>query len=289
MPPLLRALRPHQWAKNLLILLPALAAHRVPGAGLLGALVAAVASFSLLASAVYLVNDVVDVESDRAHPSKRHRPIAAGQLGVPAALTASGTLAVLSLALALTLPPAFLQVWIAYLVVTSAYSAGLKRRVVLDVVVLSGLYTARVLAGAGAAGVPLSPWFLAFSIFLFVSLALLKRTVESVGADHRDTGGFEGRGWRVEDQPVLVAMGTACAVGAALVYCLYITGDDVLRLYRRPEALWFGLPVLLYWLTRAWLLAVRGQVEDDPVVFALKDPASYASLALFGLAVWWAT
>ena len=319
---LLRALRPHQWAKNVLVLLPALAAHRSVDASLVASLALAFASFSLLASAVYLVNDVADAAHDRAHPHKRHRPVASGALGVGAALGVAAVLAGASLAVALGLPRTFLWAWLVYLAMTSAYSAALKRLVVLDVVLLSGFYTVRVVAGAAAVDVPLSRWFLAFGVFVFTSLALLKRAVECLElgpapalgpaaegpapvastpvASTRERGPsgvarsrpaptLGGRGWRAGDLPVLLAMGAASAMAAALVYCLYITGDEVLRLYARPDLLWMGLPVLLYWLTRAWLLALRGEIRGDPVLFALKDRASWASVALFAVTVWLAT
>lgn len=282
---LLRALRPHQWAKNLLVLVPVLAAHQRPGLQVAIAFV----SFSLLASSVYLTNDVADIEHDRLHPRKKDRPVASGQLSRGTALFTALLLLVASLLLALLLPRTFVLVWLTYFVATSAYSMGLKRRVMLDVIILAGLYTARVVAGAAAVGVPLSSWFLAFSVFVFTSLALLKRAVEALEARDRERDAIRGRGWRVEDLPVLGAMGAACAVAAALVYCLYITGSDVRKLYARPELLWIGLPVLLYWLGRVWLMALRGEVHDDPVVFALKDPTSWAVLAVMVFSVWMAT
>lgn len=314
--PLLRSLRPHQWSKNLLLLLPAAAAHRALDGSLGVALLQAVASFSLLASALYLVNDVADADHDRAHPTKRTRPVASGELVPGMALGAAAVLVAGSAALALPLPRPFLWAWGAYLVMSASYSAGLKRLVVLDVILLAALYTVRVVAGAAAVDVPLSRWFLAFSVFVFTSLALLKRAVEAggtaeagggdtvAGGGHAATGGevdavagggtapahsLRGRGWRTGDLPVLAATGIACAVAAALVYCLYITGEDVLRLYSRPDLLWLGLPVLLYWLVRAWLLALRGEVHDDPVVFALKDPAGWASGLVLAVTVWLAT
>ncbi len=282
---LLRALRPHQWAKNLLVFVPALAAHRPPGPALLFAFV----SFSFLASAVYLTNDVADLDHDRLHPRKRTRPIASGALAPTVALWVALLLLAVSLLMAVRLPRAFLWVWLAYLVVTSLYSAGLKRRVVLDVLILAGLYTARVVAGSAAAHVPLSRWFLAFSVFVFTSLALLKRAVEAREARAGDRDALGGRGWRVEDLPVLAATGVGCSVAAALVYCLYITGEDVLEFYSRPDVLWVGLPVLLYWLVRAWVMALRGEVHDDPLVFALRDPTSYLVLAIMAVSVWIAT
>lgn len=270
-----RALRVHQWAKNLLIAIPALAAHRTPTPELAGALALAFLSFSLLASAVYLVNDIQDVEHDRTHPTKRERPLAAGAITVMQATAAAGALAVTAFALALALPPRFRAVWAAYLALSSAYSFGLKRVVVLDVMVLGALYTSRVIAGATAVVVPLSRWFLAFTVFFFSSLAILKRMVESLGVADREGERLAGRGWTVRDLPVLLGFGPACSVASALVYCLYITSDEVSRLYDRADLLWLGLPVLLYWLGRVWLLAHRGEVHEDPVLFALRDRASW--------------
>lgn len=284
----LRLVRIHQWAKNGLLLLPALAAHLSPTGAVLGHLGAAVASFSLLASALYVLNDLVDRDHDRRHPTKRHRPLAAGTVGTGAAVAVMAAFALISLGLAVTLPVEFLGAWAAYLVLTGAYSFVLKRVVVLDVVVLAALYTVRVVAGAAAVTVPLSRWFLAFSVFLFLSLALVKRWVEVAGVARAPSEGagpaasptVAGRGWSVVDLPLLRALGVSSAVAAALVYCLYITDEPAQELYRRPDLLWAGLPLLLYWLARVWLLAERGDVDDDPVVFALKDRASWVVLVL---------
>ena len=273
--PWVRALRVHQWAKNLLLVLPALAAHRLPTPGTIASLLVAMLSFSLLASAVYLVNDIEDVEHDRQHPTKRLRPVASGQLTVKMAAAAAAVLAGAALILTTSLPPRFRLVWAAYLALSSAYSFGLKRVVVLDVMVLGALYTSRVVAGATALNVPLSRWFLAFAVFFFSSLALLKRMVESQGVAEREEEALAGRGWTVQDIPVLLGFGAACSVASALVYCLYITSDEVRRLYDRPDLLWLGLPVFLYWIGRVWMLANRGEVHEDPVVFALRDGPSY--------------
>lgn len=280
-----RAVRVHQWSKNGLLLLPALAAHLPPGGPTLLALGASVLSFSFLASAVYLLNDIADLEHDREHPTKRRRPIAAGEISVGAALVAMAVLSALSLVIALGLPLTFLGSWLAYLVLTTAYSFALKRLVVVDVVVLAALYTVRVIAGAAAVSVSLSRWFLAFSVFLFMSLALLKRLVETGRAEDRGGDALAGRGWRVGDRPVLLGFGMASSIAAALVYCLYITDDQLPALYARPDLLWIGLPLLLYWLARLWLLAERGEVDEDPVVFALQDAPSYVVAALFALMV----
>jgi 4-hydroxybenzoate polyprenyltransferase len=274
----LRQLRVHQWAKNVLVVLPALAAHVASGR-VGGALVMAFLSFSLLASSVYLVNDIEDVEHDRAHPTKRNRPLASGRVSVGQAAAVAALLAAVAFALTLALPPRFRLVWAAYLALSTAYSFGLKRVVVLDVMVLGALYTSRVIAGATAVDVPLSRWFLAFTVFFFSSLAILKRMVESIGVAERAGGAVAGRGWHAEDTPVLLGFGAACSVASALVYCLYITSDEVQRLYHRPDVLWVGLPVFLYWLGRVWLLAHRGEVHEDPVLFALRDRASYVVAA----------
>jgi 4-hydroxybenzoate polyprenyltransferase len=281
-----RAIRVHQWAKNLLLVLPALAAHLSPSADVIGALLLAFLSFSMLASAVYLVNDLTDLRHDRSHPSKRARPLAAGQITPPAAAVAAAALAGGALVLALRLPVQFLQVWGAYLAITTLYSFGLKRVVVLDVMVLGALYTARVVAGAAAVQVPLSPWFLAFAVFLFSSLAILKRMVEALGVAGREEHRLGGRGWEVGDIPVLLGFGAACSVASALVYCLYITSDEVLRLYARPDVLWLGLPIVLYWLGRIWMLANRGQVHEDPLLFALHDRMSWLAVAAMAVTLW---
>jgi 4-hydroxybenzoate polyprenyltransferase len=270
-----RALRVHQWAKNLLLVLPALAAHRAPTPALFGPLLLAFLSYSLLASTVYLINDIEDVEHDRLHPTKRDRPLASGQISVPAAAAAAAGLAAVALALTMALPPRFRLVWAAYLALSTAYSFGLKKIVVLDVMLLGALYTSRVVAGAAAVDVPLSRWFLPFTVFFFSSLAIVKRMVEAQGAAEREVDDLAGRGWSVQDLPVLLGFGAACSVASALVYCLYITSDEVRELYARPDWLWLGLPILLYWLGRVWLLANRGEVHEDPVLFALRDRPSY--------------
>jgi 4-hydroxybenzoate polyprenyltransferase len=281
--PWLRQLRFHQWAKNLLLLLPALAAHRPLGWEVLVPLGVAVLVFSLLASGLYAANDIVDLEHDRDHATKRNRPLAAGQLSQTSVVVMAVLLVAAAAAGSVLLPVEFRWAAAVYALLAVAYSLGLKRVLMLDVVLLSGLYTVRVVAGAAAVDVPLSRWFLAFSVFVFTSLALLKRAVEAVEASTEDE--LRGRGWRPLDLPVLVALGAGCAVAAALVYCLYITSPDVLNLYGRSDALWLGLPLLLYWLGRAWLLAMRGEVHDDPVVFALRDRASYVVLVAFALVV----
>jgi len=285
LPPLVRALRLHQWAKNALLLLPALAAH-LPWTPALGLrLVHGLAAFSLLASALYLVNDLADLRHDRLHPTKSRRPLASGQLTVPVAIGAAAGLFVAAAALALPLAAEFQMALFAYLAVNVAYTLDLKRRPILDVIVLATLYATRVVAGAALVAVPLSRWFLAFSLFLFLSLALVKRVVELQAVADGATGFVRGRSYVRADVPALVALGAACTAASALVYCLYVTGDEVGRLYGRPDVLWVGLPLFLYWQARIWLITSRGDMHEDPVLFALRDRASYVLAGLFLLTV----
>lgn len=277
----MRALRPHQWVKNGLLLLPILAAHLTWSWGLVVDVGAGLASFSLLASGVYLGNDLADLPADRRHPVKRERPLAAGDFSIPAGLATIVFVLTASGFLAWHLPTAFGAVLGGYLLLNLAYSWDLKKRLVLDIVVLAGLYTIRVVAGAALVSIDLTSWFLAFSIFFFLSLAVLKRVIEV--ADHEHDGEHTtlvGRAYRSDDLPVLQAVGPAAGVMSGLVYCLYITGP-VRELYERPDVLWLGLPLFLYWVVRIWILALRGEVDDDPVVFVLRDTASYAVLAAF--------
>ena len=279
--PLFRTLRPHQWAKNALLLLPALAAHVAWTAALALTLLAGFAGFSLLASALYLFNDIHDLPHDRLHPTKCRRPLASGQLSIRLAAGTAVVLLVVSAVLAACLPPSFRLSLAAYVVLNLAYSLDLKRRPLLDVIVLATLYATRVVAGAALVDVPLSRWFLALSLFLFFSLALVKRVAE-LQAVPEGAGGFvSGRSYLRADVPALVALGAACTAASALVYCLYVTGDEAGRLYRHPDVLWVGLPLLLYWQARIWLITGRGSMHDDPVAFTLRDRASYAVLIAF--------
>jgi 4-hydroxybenzoate polyprenyltransferase len=276
-----RVMRPHQWVKNLLLFVPLITSHRLLELSLLTQVVASFVAFSLCASAVYIVNDLLDMQSDRLHPRKRRRPFAAGQLAIPVGLTAAPVLFVAAFAVAsLALPPAFSGILGVYFVTTTAYSSFLKRQPILDVMVLAGLYAMRVLAGGVAVGIVISPWLLSFALFLFLSLALMKRFSEIKATGSRT---LSGRGYRVEDGSWLQAAGLGSAYIAALVLALYISSSDVTILYRDPRILWGLCPVFLYWVTRLWFHAHRGWIEDDPVVAAVKDPASYAVAAIGGL------
>jgi 4-hydroxybenzoate polyprenyltransferase/phosphoserine phosphatase len=277
----LRSLRLHQWAKNALLFLPALAAHLAWTPDLFAAAALGFLAFGFTASSIYLVNDLVDLPHDRRHPTKRLRPFANGDLSIRAGLITIALLLAAAGAVALALPRSFALVLGLYLVLTTAYTFVLKQKPFLDVIVLAVLYTTRVIAGAALVAVPLSRWFLGFSVFFFLSLALVKRVVELQGRFEVDNAQVPGRGYDPSDVPVLMAFGAAAAVASALVYCLYITGDDVLRQYEHPDRLWAGLPLLLYWLGRAWLFAGRRAMTEDPVVFALRDRVSRLALLAF--------
>jgi len=276
-PAALRALRLHHWVKNLLIFVPVLTSHHVGQWPVVAMAAAAFAAFSLFASAVYIVNDLLDVESDRLHPAKRHRPIASGALPPRWAVAMALCLATAGMALALLVVNAeFAGLLALYGVLTTVYSLWLKQRPIVDVVLLGALYAYRILAGGVATGIEVTPWLLAFSLFFFQSLALLKRHVEL----ERLPGGQApaGRGYRPQDRQVLAIAGVVSGYLAVLVLALYIEGGQFAqRLYAHRERLWLLCPLFLYWVTRLWLLAWRGDIrEEDPIVFAFKDRASYA-------------
>jgi 4-hydroxybenzoate polyprenyltransferase len=271
----MRALRPHQWAKNGLLFLPALAAHLPITPTLLLRLVLGFVAFSALASAVYLLNDLADLPHDREHRTKRNRPIAAGHVSVPGALAMTAVLVAVAMAIAATLPPLFQLVLAGYFAATSAYSLYLKREPLVDVFTLAILYASRLAAGAALVSVPLSGWLIAFSIFFFLSLALAKRVVELRERPMPDASVTASRGYRSTDLPLLSALGVAAAASSSLVFCLYITDPRVVEHYTHSDYLWLGLPALMYWQARVWLWVGRGWMHEDPVVFALRDRKSH--------------
>jgi 4-hydroxybenzoate polyprenyltransferase len=286
-PPLLailaRTLRVHQWVKNALLLVPLLLAHQVTDVERVVKALVAFLAFSVAASAVYIVNDLLDLESDRQHRHKRLRPLAAGRVPIPVALAMVPAALALSFVItAVVLPALFGGILVLYLGATTAYSFALKRIAILDVLVLAGLYALRVLAGAVATHVPVSPWFLAFSMFFFLSLAFVKRYAELRLAES-EGGGQDyllARGYLVGDLDLVRSVGTTSGYLAVAVFALYISSPEVHILYRAPGALWLIGPILLYWVTRAWFLAHRGRMHGDPVVFALTDRPSYVMAGL---------
>ena len=296
----LKAIRLHQWAKNVLIFLPMLLAH-AHDAGTISAALLAFLSFGLAASATYIFNDLLDLEADRHHPRKRRRPFASGDISpIVGVLTIAGFVAV-SMATALLVPQALVRfgpshgqaevsyrflVWLLiYAVSTTAYSMWLKRMVLVDVIVLSGLYTVRILAGSAATAISVSTWLAAFSVFFFLSLAFVKRfsELESLRIRteaHKGTA-IKGRGYRISDLEQLRSFGTASGYASVVVFALYIGNLDAAALYRHTSRLWLLVPVLLLWLSRLWLLASRNELHEDPVVYAITDKRSL----LLGLVV----
>lgn len=269
----LKAVRPYQWTKNLLVLLPLLLAHIVAAPRLLAAFIA-FACFSLTASAAYIVNDLLDIEADRRHAQKRHRPFASGDLDALSGLVIVAAFLALAYAGARFLPVEFFG-WLAlYLASTFVYSAILKRYALIDVLVLSGLYTLRVLAGAAATDTHISPWLAGFSVFLFLSLAIVKRFAELENLVTRGATPRNGRGYLVTDLNQLRSFGTASAFAAVLVFTNYISSHEVVVLYQHAERLWIIVPLMILWLCRVWLLASRGLLSEDPIVFALTDKMS---------------
>lgn len=282
-----KAVRPHQWLKNLLVFVPLLAAHRLLEWPLLRDACLAFVAFSLCASSVYLLNDLLDLSADRGHPRKRLRPFAAGTIRPMFGAGLIPILLLASLLVAATLTPQFVMVLGAYYICTVAYSVYLKRLVLIDVMLLAGLYTLRVIGGAAAVGILPSFWLLALSMFMFLSLALVKRGAELSTYRRLNESSGGGRGYRVSDLEYLHSMGTASGYGAVLVTALYINDAAVLDLYSRPYLLWPVCPLLLYWVSRIWLKTGRGEMHDDPLVFAIKDRQSQLiGLAIF--AIGWA-
>lgn len=280
----LRAMRLHQWAKNLLILVPGLAAH-VFSAGAFAHAVLAFFSFSLCASSVYLLNDLLDLRSDRQHASKRLRPFASGTVPLSHGMALFPVLLLAALTAALMLSPAFVAVLAGYYTLTLAYSLVLKRHLIIDVVTLSSLYGARLVAGSVAFGVALSEWLIAFSIFLFLSLALVKRVTELIGRRQQGRGDPSGRAYTLDDLPVLEMLAASSGFVSVLVLALYIHSPEVVTLYHHPKLLWCGGLVLIYWLCRIMVLTHRGQMNDDPVIYAVTDRVSLLCGVLLVLAL----
>lgn len=279
-----QALRLHQWVKNLLLVVPLLLSHRAGLAQGLAAVVAFVA-FGCMASACYVWNDLLDVDSDRRHGSKRRRPFAAGELGLPEGAMLMAALLVAAFGLCLLLPGSFALWLCGYGAVTTVYSLGLKRVAIADVLVLAGLYTLRLFAGGAATGTAISAWLSTFAIFFFLSLALVKRMQELETLRQREGAVIPGRGYRVTDLELIRSLGVAAAVAALVILALYVRDPGATTLYAHPERLWMLLPLLGFWLLRMWMLASRGLLEDDPVLFTLRDRVSVGLAAATAVVV----
>ena len=272
-----KLLRIHQYAKNALVLVPLLTAHQFALLPAAKALLAALA-FSLCASSAYILNDLVDVTADRVHASKRHRPLASGAISPAHGVIAMASLLIGSLAIAAAVSSAFLGVLLGYLSLTAAYSFCLKRIMLADVVTLAILYTLRVIGGAVAIDVVMSEWLFAFSLFIFMSLALVKRYIELAGQLHQNHPSLMHRDYQANDQTIVAVLAAAAGFNAVVVFTLYISSEAVRALYARPQVLWIACPILIYWVARILMLAHRRMIDDDPVIFALKDKVSWVAM-----------
>jgi 4-hydroxybenzoate polyprenyltransferase len=271
-----KTLRPHQWAKNLLVFLPMIAGHQFGADTMLSSMLAFV-SFCVAASSTYLINDLLDLPGDRDHPHKRSRVFAAGGVPLWHGVLGAGLLVVLALAFGAVLQLRFLAILALYLLTTLAYSFVLKRKVMVDVVVLGGLYTLRVLGGVAATGAEQSPWLLMFSLFFFLSLAIVKRCSELTANLEAGKGAAVGRGYRVEDLRVLLPLAAAAGYGAIFVITLYLSSPEVKAQYVHPTRLWLICPLLIYWISRVLILTNRNELNHDPIVFAITDRVSWAT------------
>lgn len=271
-----RALRPYQWAKNVLVFLPMIAGHRFDPQTLVLTSIGFVV-FCLTASAVYVLNDLSDLDADRLHPKKRSRPFASGELAVQAGVVLVAAFLATAMFISLVaLPVTFFLVIVGYFIANVAYSTFLKLRPIIDVLMLASMYVVRIEAGGVAGGIPLSPWLLAFSLFFFASLAFAKRYAELRRV--ADEGGrvASGRGYLVADMDTLLTLGASSGYVAVLVLAMYMTSDQMRMLYGESRILWLICPLVMYWITRVWLLARRGVMDEDPIVFAFRDRASLA-------------
>ena len=302
----LKAIRIHQWAKNTLVFLPALLAHERSADTVAGAVLAFL-SISFCASATYIINDLLDIEADRRHPRKRKRPFAAGDLSPVTGLAIVAGFFAVAVALAVALPYVFsalpgfqgvhevlpkphrFLVWLGiYTVTTLAYSFRLKRVVLVDVIVLSGLYTIRIMAGSSATGVEVSPWLAAFAIFFFLSLAFVKRFAELELMALHNRSKASGRGYHTSDIEQLRSFGTSSGYASVVVFTMYVSSLNAGSLYEHSARLWLLVPVLILWISRTWMLASRGELHEDPVVYAITDKRSWLLGAISAGIVWWA-
>lgn len=275
----LKAMRVHQWLKNVLLAVPLVLHHEVLNVGMLASVAIAFFSFSFAASSIYLFNDLTDLENDRRHHRKKNRPLASGALSIPSGMRLACALLAASVVLALFLPAIYFGVLLIYIAATTAYSFILKRKLLVDVFTLAGLFTLRIIAGAAAIQSGLSFWLLAFSIFFFLSLALVKRYVELLELEDEKGSRKLGRGYYALDFDMIGQAGISSAFGAALVLALYIDSDEVQEMYRTPAFLWPLCPMIVYMLLRIWMIARRGEVHDDPVVFIMGDWRSQLVMA----------
>lgn len=286
----LQAMRPHQWTKNLLLFVPLLMAHKIDDVVRLAQAAQAFAAFCLCASGVYLINDLLDIDADRQHPDKQHRPFAAGRLQITTGIVLAIFLVTISFLLALPLPQMFLLFLALYFILSTAYSLHLKKRLIVDVIVLAGLYTLRILAGGVAVEVHVTPWLLAFSMFTFLSLAFVKRYSDLLIIHQaHPTITDKERGYEFTDLDMIRSLGSSSGYLSVLVLALYINSRDVTILYHQPAVLWLIGPLWIYWITRIWFLANRGKIGSDPILFTIRDWVSYIVGLLIALTIMLAT
>jgi 4-hydroxybenzoate polyprenyltransferase len=278
-----RCLRTHQWSKNVLVFVPIFLGHRLGDAAVIERALIAFLALSFCASSLYIVNDLLDLQSDRIHPTKRRRPLAAGQITVEAGLGISAATVLAAAALSLLLPAEARIMLACYAASSLLYSLKLKRLLFVDVVTLAMLYALRVLYGGAATGIAISVWTLAFSLFLFTSLAAVKRVAELRRVKTSAAEVPNSRGYRQDDGTQLASLASAGGYVAVLVFALYINSPEVTLLYAFPKGLWLLCPILIYWISRITLIANRGALDDDPVAFALKDRATWICGALAAL------
>jgi 4-hydroxybenzoate polyprenyltransferase/phosphoserine phosphatase len=280
----INALRGHHWAKNILLFLPLALSHNLTVGPVIRTLLG-FALYGLCASGLYILNDLLDLHSDREHPWKKERPFAAGDISIPEGLAASFVLLFAALGLGFGLSGKFGLALLGYATLTMVYSLYLKKVALLDVFVLSSFYSFRILAGALISATPLSQWFLAFSMFFFLSLAMAKRYSELLHASDLVKAGNSGRGYRTGDRELLLSLGVGSSFSAVVIFSLYVHSQDVLVLYSSPDFLFMLCPIVLYWLSRTWLMAHRGELKEDPVTLAIRDPVSYGVALACGLVI----
>lgn len=277
--PLFYLLRPHQWLKNILVLLPVILSHSWNNSVVMSHALRATACFCLTASATYILNDFLDLHSDREHDRKKLRPLAAGTVSLRAAIIMAVVLLAAAILLAVKLPLSFDIILAVYLFSTTLYSLYLKTKVILDICTLAGLYTIRVFAGGAATGIPISEWTAAFAMFCFLGLAAVKRYAE-LQALPKNVNLNTRRGYEPGDQSTVQVLGLSSMMISVLVLALYLRSPEVLLLYRHPQMLWLICPFLLYWFSRTWVVAGRGRMDSDPIIFALRDRASLIVAAI---------
>jgi len=281
-----RALRPHQWLKNILVFVPLLTSHQLQNVTLLLQEALAFVAFSLCASSIYIFNDLMDLDADRSHQKKRHRPFASGDLSIPAGVFLLSALLLMAGWVALGFSSLFQLVLATYYVLAVIYTLVLKSRMLVDVFALAAFYTLRIFLGGVAVGVAVSRWLLGLSIFFFLSLALIKRCSELLEVSKQGRLVAKGRNYTHADMSLMVIQGIASGYVASLILVLYVNSPEVSRLYSNPDMLWFLSPLLLYWISRIWMITHRGEMHDDPVEFVMSDRISYAVLMLSLLVMW---